>query len=242
MKIALIGYGKMGREVEQIALQRHHSIALKISDTNLQNFTIENLKQCDIAIEFSTPQSAVSNFETCFAASIPVVCGTTGWYEMLNNVKSLCEQRNASFLYASNFSMGVNMLFELNKKLASMMNQVSGYHPAITEIHHIHKKDKPSGTAITLAKGIIENLGTIEKYALDKSAAGLNEVNIECIREDEVVGTHFVKYTSDIDSIQISHEAYSRKGFAAGAVLAAEWLKDKKGFYEMNDFVKDIFK
>lgn len=238
MKIALLGYGKMGMEIEQIALQRNHQAVLKINEQNLEELSIENLKICDVAIEFSTPQTAIENILLCFEAGVPIVCGTTGWYEKLNFVKETCRERNATFLYASNFSIGVNILFEINKQLAEMMNKIEGYTPLITEWHHIHKKDKPSGTAITLANGIMLVLKNKTHFTVDSTETLNNAINIICKREDEIIGTHLVQYDSEIDSLEIKHTAHNRKGFATGAVLAAEWLMDKKGFYEMSDFMK----
>ena len=240
MKIALIGYGKMGKKIEQVALERNHIIGLKITEFNLDEFTIDNLKQCDLAIEFSSPDSAVTNFKKCFDAEIPVVCGTTGWYKELNFVKDYCQRSNGTFIYASNFSIGVNLFFELNKKLAAMMGKTEGYSPSITEIHHVHKKDKPSGTAITLANGLIENIKGLKSYTVDELKPQTDFVNIKCLRENEVVGTHIVSFSSSIDQIEIKHEAYSRKGFATGAVLAAEWIINRKGFFEMSDFMQTI--
>ena len=237
MKIALIGYGKMGKEIEQVALSLNHEIVLKISTSTYSELTVENLKKVDVAIEFSTPKTAVANILMCFNASIPVVVGTTGWLDRLEEIKALCEQNNQAFFYASNFSVGVNLFFQLNEYLAGMMKSYPEFIPSMEEIHHIHKKDAPSGTAITLAQGLIKAHGGIEKWVLEE-AANTNELAIHSKREGEVPGTHSVSYISKVDQITITHEAYSRKGFAEGAVHAALWLVGKKGVFGMKDMLK----
>jgi 4-hydroxy-tetrahydrodipicolinate reductase len=249
MNIALLGYGKMGKAIEEIALQKGNHIVLRIHDQNLEELTKENLQKADVAIEFTGPQSAVHNILLCFDADVPVVCGTTGWLAQMNMVKEKCKEINGSFLYASNFSIGVNIFFELNKKLASIMSKQSNYNVSIEEIHHTEKKDAPSGTAITLAEQIIEASSQKNKWvlrldvllqALQKESFGQDdELSITSKRIDPAAGTHSVKYTSAVDDIEIIHTAHNRKGFAAGALLAAEFIHDKKGIFNMKD-VLDI--
>lgn len=233
MKIALIGYGKMGKEIEQIAISRGHEIVLKINSNNLQEFTVDNLKKADVAIEFTTPNAVLKNIYTCFDAGIPIVVGTTAWYNHLNEVKKYCAQKNASLLYASNFSVGVNLFFALNKKLAELMAPYKEYDVMIEEIHHTQKLDAPSGTAISLANDILAVHPTKKKWSLDKSDE--QTLLIKAKRIDPCPGTHSIKYSSEIDDIEIIHTAHNRKGFAIGAVIAAEWLIGKKGVYTIND-------
>lgn len=236
MKIALLGYGKMGKEIEMIALERNHSIALKIDITNISDLTVENLKKADVAIDFSFPDSAYSNIMKCFEADIPIVCGTTGWLDKYNDVISYCKKNKKTFFYASNYSIGVNIFFRLNKYLAEIMNHFQTYNPTMTEIHHIHKLDAPSGTAITLAEGIIERIDRKTNWVLnDESNPG--NIKIEAIREGEVPGTHVINYDSEVDFIEIKHLAKSRQGFALGAVLAAEFINGKIGSYSMADLI-----
>ena len=234
MNIALLGYGKMGKAIEEIALQKGHHIVLKIDDQNLDELTIENLKKADVAIEFTSPQSAVHNILLCFDAGIPAVCGTTGWLVQMDLVQQKCKEQNGTFLYASNFSVGVNIFFELNKKLASLMSQQTSYNVSLEEIHHTEKKDAPSGTAITLAEAIIQISSQKNKW-VNNPANNLAELSIISKRIDPAAGTHSIKYTSDIDDIEIIHTAHNRKGFAAGALLAAEFIHDKKGIFSMKD-------
>jgi 4-hydroxy-tetrahydrodipicolinate reductase len=234
MKIALIGYGKMGKAIEEIALQRGHSIGLKIDIATLADFTKENLLKCDVAIEFTSPHTALQNIITCLDAGIPVVSGSTGWLEQWDLVKKKCEEKNGALLYSSNYSIGVNIFFELNKKLASLMNQQTNYEVSMEEIHHTQKKDAPSGTAITLAEQVMENLDRKHKWVNDEIPKA-DELAIVSKRIDPAPGTHIVKYHSAIDDIEIIHTAHNRTGFATGAVLAAEFLKDKKGIYSMKD-------
>lgn len=233
MKIALIGYGKMGKAIEEIALNQGHSIVLKISSGNKEEMTTERIKSADVAIEFTRPESAFYNIQFCLNNDIPVVSGTTGWLRELPQIESLCKKRNGSFLYASNFSIGVNIFFALNKALADLMKSRQEYNVLIEETHHIHKKDAPSGTAITLAEGIIES-GIKESYSGEGHSDGGN-LTITSIRKDEIPGTHLIKYFSENDQIEIIHTAHNRKGFAAGAVAAAAYIKDKKGIFSMND-------
>ncbi len=248
MKIALFGYGKMGKEIEQIALQRGHEIALKIDVNNAVPSTLdskEDFKKCDTAIEFSTPATVIANMNKCFDAGVPVVVGTTGWYDKAEEVKKHCKEKNGCLFYTSNFSVGVNVFFKVNEYLAKMMNNYPEYKISIEEIHHIHKLDSPSGTGISLANQVIENMERKKKW-VNKTLSGfktlteLNENELEIIskREGKVPGTHSVKYFSAIDDIEIKHTAHNRKGFALGAVLAAEFVKGKKGVYGMNDLMK----
>ncbi len=247
MRLALFGYGKMGKEIEKIALLRHHEIALKIDIHNRSGVVQSDLQKCDAAIEFSTPQSAVENINKCFEAGIPVVVGTTGWYDKAEEIKVRCKEKNGCLFYSSNFSIGVNIFSKLNEHLAKIMNNHKEYNVSIEEIHHIHKLDAPSGTAITLANGIINNLERKSKWhtVTEQKKRGNGEtVNVSDAdllitskREGEVPGTHIVKYHSAIDDIEIKHTAHNRQGFAMGAVLAAEFVKGKKGIYGMNDLM-----
>lgn len=234
MKIALLGYGKMGHAIEEIAVKRGHEIVLKINDENLEDLTKENIRKAEVAIEFTNPDSAVENILFCLKEKVAVVCGTTGWLENKKSVEDKCQELNGSFLYASNFSVGVNIFFELNKKLAALLKPHPAYNVAIEEIHHTHKKDAPSGTAITLAEQIIDVSDKKEKW-INEESKNENDLSIISRRIDEVPGTHSVKYTSAIDDIEIIHTAHNRKGFAEGAVLAAEFIVDKKGIFAMKD-------
>jgi 4-hydroxy-tetrahydrodipicolinate reductase len=239
MKIALIGYGKMGKAIEEIALQKGHEIVLKISDQNLQDFTKENLHQCDVAIEFTNPESAIANMRMCIDTGVPVVCGSTGWVAQEGDIKKYCTEKNGTLLYASNFSIGVNIFFEVNKKLASLMGTQKEYSVSVEEIHHTQKKDAPSGTAISLAQQIIAERD--DKISWTDHAPILDsEIEIISKRIDPAPGTHYVKYTSEVDDIEIIHTAHSRKGFAMGAVAAAAFLQDKKGIYRMADVLKNL--
>ncbi len=237
MKVALLGYGRMGKEIETISIERHHEIVLKIDIDNPQDFTPQNLSNADVAIDFSIPSSAYENILKCFEANVPVVCGTTGWLDKYDEVVNICNQKEGTFFYASNYSLGVNLFFKLNKQLAQMMNRFSDYDVKIEEVHHIHKLDAPSGTAITLAEGII---GEIERKVTWKLDATDEEdiIGITAKRESEVPGIHKIKYDSTVDTIEIIHSSKSRKGLALGAVLAAEFISDKKGVFSMNDLTK----
>jgi 4-hydroxy-tetrahydrodipicolinate reductase len=237
MKIALLGYGKMGKEIENLALSRHHEIVLKIDAFNLNELTPENLSRADVAIDFSTPDSAYENIMKCFEAGVPVVCGTTGWLSRFDEVKNKCEELNQTFFYASNFSLGMNLFFALNKYLARLMNPMDDYEISIKEIHHVHKLDAPSGTAITLANDLIANVDRKEKWELN-SAGDPTSVKITAVREGEVPGTHIVTYDSDVDTIEITHLAKSRRGLALGAILAGEFINGKKGVFSMQDMMK----
>lgn len=234
MKIALIGYGKMGKVIEEIALQRNHEIVLKISSKNIPDFTKANLDKADVAIEFTNPHSAFSNVRFCIENNTPVVCGSTGWLQHVDEIKNLCKQLNGSFLFASNFSVGVNIFFELNKKLAKLMATQKSYAVEIEEIHHTAKKDSPSGTAVTIAEQILENYPQKTKW-VNEPSENVSELSIISKRIDPASGTHIVKYTSSIDDIEIVHTAHNRMGFAAGAVLAAEYIFDKPGIHTMKD-------
>jgi 4-hydroxy-tetrahydrodipicolinate reductase len=236
MKIALLGYGKMGKEIEAMALSRHHEIVLKIDAFNLDQFTPENLSRADVAIDFSTPDSAFSNIMKCFEAGVPVVCGTTGWLSRFDEVKKKCADLNQAFFYASNFSVGMNIFFALNKYLARLMNPVTDYDVSIREIHHVHKLDAPSGTAITLAMDLIAKMDRKKKWELNQSGDPA-ALKITAVREDEVPGTHVVTYESEVDSIEITHLAKNRRGLALGAILAAEFINGKKGVYSMQDMM-----
>jgi len=243
MKIALLGYGKMGKIIEKIATDRKHEIVLKIDFDNLHELTPENLKQADVAIEFTTPSSVISNINVCFEAGVPVVVGTTGWYDKLDEIKQQCEVGSHTLLYATNFSVGVNIFFHINKVLARLMNNYPYYEVQVEEIHHTQKLDSPSGTAITIAEGIIENLDAKKNWANVLVADGKDSDDnvgnsallIESYRMDSVPGTHTVIYDSEVDSIEFKHTAHNRNGFALGAVLAAEWLNDNPGFHSIND-------
>ncbi len=237
MNIALIGYGKMGKEIEKIAIQRGHQITSKIDMQSEDSFDGEGFAKADVAIEFTIPDAAYNNYMECFKRNTPVVSGTTGWLDKIDEVKDQCETKGQTFFYASNFSVGVNVFFEINKKLASIMNTLPDYDVSMEEVHHIHKKDAPSGTAITLAEGLIENLDSKENWVEGKEA-GKNEIHIEAIRRDEVPGIHTIKYDSPVDEIIIHHSAKSRQGFALGAVLAAEYAAKNKGFLGMSDLLK----
>lgn len=234
MKIALVGYGKMGKTIEQIALNRGHEIVSIIDINNAQDFDSEAFKQADVAIEFTTPATAFDNYMKCFAAGVPVVSGTTGWLSRLDEVKQMCEKEGKTFFYASNFSIGVNIFFAVNKYLAKIMNNFPSYDVRMTEVHHIHKLDAPSGTAITLAEGILENIERKNRWTLE-TAEKPTDLPIHAIREGEVPGIHEIIYESEADTISIKHDAKSRAGFALGAVIAAEFTAGKKGFLGMND-------
>lgn len=228
MKIGLLGYGKMGKTIEQIAIKRQHDITLKV-DKDTQSYVLDNI---DVAIDFSTPDAAVANITKCFNHNIPVISGTTGWLKDYDKVVALCKEKNGTFLYASNFSLGVNIFFELNKTLAKLMANLPEYDISMEEIHHTEKLDAPSGTAITLAEEILSN-SKYGSWTLD--AAKLNDLHINSKRIDKVPGTHEVTYNSTVDSIEIKHTAHNRDGFALGAVIAAEWIAGKTGVYSMKD-------
>lgn len=237
MKIALIGYGKMGKAIEQIAVNRGHEIVLKINVANAADLTIENLQAADVAIEFTSPTKAVANYQICFDAGVPVVSGTTGWLEQQAEVVTACQAKKGCFFYASNFSLGVNLFFELNKHLAKLMNQFPEYNVEMTEVHHTQKLDAPSGTAISLAEDVFNELDRKSAWTLEEPTDA-SELHIQAVREGVVPGIHTLKYESDIDYIEITHSAKSRQGFALGAVLAAEFSKGKSGILSMKDLMK----
>lgn len=235
MRIALIGYGKMGHEIELAAQERGHSVVRTFGSSNPPR--AEDLSECDVAIEFSTPHTVVENIFTCFAANCPVVVGATGWYGQFQEVKAEALRLNQTMLYATNFSIGVNVFFHLNKELARIMNNLENYEPSLVEIHHAAKLDKPSGTAITIAEGILDNVKRKTTWVNDEEHQAA-ELSIVSEREGEVPGTHTVYYTSSVDTLSMTHQAHNRKGFAMGAVQAAEWIKNKKGVFTMNDFLQ----
>ena len=234
MKIALIGYGKMGKAIEEIAVSRGHEIVLKIDEYNLAEFNKKNVSSADVAIEFTGPHSAYDNVKKALEFDVPLVCGSTGWLDHLDEIKKLCMERGGSFIYASNFSVGVNIFFEINKKLATLMAHQKDYEVQVTEIHHTQKKDAPSGTAITIAEQILENLKR-KKTWVNHVSDNPKELEILSERIDPAPGIHKIKYSSAVDDIEIIHTAHSRQGFALGAVLAAEHIKDKKGIFSMKD-------
>ncbi len=229
MKIALVGYGRMGKIIDEIALKRGHEVVARLKETP----TAENLNNPDVVIEFSLPEVAFDNIKACLENKIPVICGTTGWLERKSEVEQLAVENETAFLYGSNFSLGVNLFFALNEKLAGLMKNVDEYSCQLEEIHHIHKLDAPSGTAISLAEGIIKNNNKFDAWKLEETQE--KQLGIFAIRENEVPGTHSVYYRSEVDEIEIKHTAYNRNGFALGAVVAAEWIKDKKGNFTMKD-------
>ena len=236
MKIALIGYGKMGKAIESIALSKGHEIVLKIDIQNNQDFTEAALQKADVAIEFTGPHSAFENVKKCIAWGVPVVSGSTGWLDQWAEIKDLCAEKNGTLIYSSNYSIGVNLFFELNKQLAQLMESYNSYDVSMTEVHHTEKKDAPSGTAISLAEQILTNLGRKNKW-VNAASANSNELVIQSERIDPAPGTHMVKYSSEVDDIEIMHKAHNRKGFALGAMIAAEYIKDKKGIFTMNDLI-----
>ncbi len=238
MKIALIGYGKMGKEIEKIAIDRKHEVVMKISSKNKNFHKDEQFKSSDVAIEFTRPEAAIDNILKCLDANIPVVCGTTGWYDKLSEVENEVTEKKGTLFYASNFSVGVNLFFALNRYLARLMNGHSEYNCRLKEWHHVHKLDKPSGTALSLASDILKENKKYSGWNLGNSDEENTLLQIESIREGEIPGTHEVYYQSAIDEILIRHTAHNRKGFATGAIIAAEWILGKKGIFTMNDFLK----
>lgn len=234
MKIALIGYGKMGHAIETIALQKGYEIVLRIGIENLEDFTIENIATADVAIEFTAPHSAADNIKKCVDAGVAVVSGSTGWLQDYKSITQYCLEKKGSFLYASNFSIGVNLFFELNRFLAQLMQSHEEYSVSIEEIHHTQKKDAPSGTAITLAEQIMKHINT-KQHWVNHISDNKNELQIISERIDPAPGTHKIKYSSAIDDIEIIHTAHNRQGFAAGAVLAAAFICGKKGIFSMKD-------
>lgn len=237
MKIALIGYGKMGKEIEQILIARGHTIPLIIDLNNTNDLDAAHLKEIDVAIEFTTPSTAYGNVVKCLEAGVPVVCGTTAWLDNLPQVEQLCKEKNGAFFYASNYSIGVNIFFEINRRLAQLMNRFGEYDVTIEETHHTQKKDAPSGTAVTLAEGVLENLDRKQKWVCGTTTVP-EELEVVAIRRSVVPGTHTVTYESDVDALSITHMAKSRRGFALGAVLAAEFLHGKTGIFSMKDLMQ----
>lgn len=241
MNIVLLGYGKMGQLIEQFSTKRGHSVVLVVDENNRPSITADDIRDADIAIDFSTPESALDNIELCFQADLPLIVGTTGWYDSLDIVKEKCVVGNKSLLYGSNFSVGVNLFFEINKKLAKLMSPYKQYDVQVEEIHHIHKLDAPSGTAITISEGIMESWSQKTSWMNNLIGDGTEKIArpdqllIESHRIEEVPGTHTVLYSSEVDQIELKHTAHSRAGFALGAVIAAEWLDGKKGFYQVSD-------
>ena len=236
MNIALIGYGKMGKAIEEIAVTRGHQIVLRIGQDNRNDMTMEALKKADVCIEFTTPHAAFENVADCLKAGIPTICGSTGWLEKLPDAHELCAAHQTAFLYASNFSIGVNLFFSINRIVADMMQDYPQYKVDMEEIHHTQKKDAPSGTAVTLAEDILRIHRNMERWVNSSDAAD-NELSIVSKRIDPAPGTHSINYHSDIDDITITHTAHSRKGFAAGAVAASEFIVGKQGLFTMNDLL-----
>jgi len=234
MKIALIGYGKMGKAIEEIALSKGHEIVLKIDANNTVDFTKENIQKADVAIEFTGPHTAFENITKCIQWSVPVVSGSTGWLDHFEKAKKLCEEKKGCLLYASNFSIGVNLFFEINKQVAALMEPYENYDVSMTETHHTEKKDAPSGTAISLAEQILAQIGRKKKW-INEASIEASDLIIRSKRIDPAPGTHTISYDSPIDSIEITHTAHTRKGFASGAVLAAEFANQKIGIFTMKD-------
>ncbi|MGC9331968.1 MAG: 4-hydroxy-tetrahydrodipicolinate reductase [Bacteroidales bacterium] len=236
MKIAIIGYGKMGKIVESMAKEKGHEIHIIIDTDNREDIKSTQFKSADVAIEFTEPDAAVTNFYDSFSQQVPVVSGTTGWLDKYDDVVKACKQADTAFFHASNFSIGVNVLFEMNKKLANIMQQFPQYKPLISETHHIHKKDAPSGTAIHLAEDLIHAHSKIKGWKKE-SAENKNDLPVKSIREDEVFGEHHIFYESDVDVLELSHKAKNRNGFALGAIMAAEFIQNKKGIFSMKDML-----
>ena len=236
MKIALIGYGKMGKTIERLATNRGHEIVGKIDIDTTPTERKAIYDSADVGIEFSHPEAAYDNIYEALSNDLPVISGTTGWLDKYDNIKSLVDERNGSFFYASNYSVGVNLFFAINERLAQLMNGYPTYDVSLKEIHHVHKKDEPSGTAITTSEGITAHLDRKSTWTLDKTPSD-NEIPVTALREGEVFGIHEVTYNSDVDVIKLYHEAHTRDGFGLGAVLAGEFLKDKKGIFGMKDLL-----
>jgi 4-hydroxy-tetrahydrodipicolinate reductase len=236
MNILLLGYGKMGKVIEQIALGRGHQIVGKIDVNNRHELATFSRDNVDAVIEFSAPEAAYENLKWCMSKGLPTVCGTTGWLQHRPEIEQLCQENKAAFFYASNYSIGVNLFFRLNKYLAKLIAPYSQYQVHTTEIHHIHKLDAPSGTAITLAEGLIKHLAAKTEWA-NQAEVAENQIPIVSLREGEVPGTHIIRYNSEVDSIEIKHTAHNRQGFALGAVVAAEWLSPRQGVFGMDDLL-----
>jgi 4-hydroxy-tetrahydrodipicolinate reductase len=229
MKIALLGYGKMGHAIEQVAEERGHTVVTRVG----RNDSMEDITKADVVIEFTSPESAVNNLKFLIAQGIPTICGTTGWNDQLAEITALVKAKNGALVHASNFSLGVNIFFELNEKLADIMAGFPEYHVQMTEIHHLEKKDAPSGTAITLAQGLIDNSNKIAWHLGQDSTD--SSIAIEALRENDVKGTHIISYKSRTDTLEIKHAAHNREGFAIGAIIAAEWIAGKKGVFTMKN-------
>lgn len=236
MKIALIGYGKMGHEIEKILLDRGHSVPLIIDLNNAADLNAENLRGIDAAIEFTSPGTAFGNIAACLEAGVPVVCGTTGWLDRFDEAAELCRRKGGAFFYASNYSVGVNVFFEINRRLAELMNRLDEYDVTVEETHHTQKKDAPSGTAITIAEGILDNVERKQRWTCGTTTAA-DELEITAVRRGTVPGIHTVTYESEADTLTLSHHAKSRRGFALGAVLAAEFIAGKQGVFSMKDLL-----
>lgn len=237
MKIALIGYGKMGKTIEELALKKGHEIVLKINSQNQHEFTAENLRKADVCIEFSAPHLAFQNVTTCLKAGVPTVCGTTAWLDHLEDAKTICSQHDTAFLFASNFSIGVNLFFQINDYVARLMKDYPSYKVSMEEIHHTQKKDAPSGTAVTLAEGILKHYTDKLKW-INEASEDPTVLPIVSKRIDPAPGTHSISYENEIDTITITHTAHSRIGFAGGALVAAEFLAGKKGIYTMKEVLR----
>ena len=234
MRVAIIGYGKMGHEIEQVLLQRGHSVTLIIDQHNAEDLCAEKLADVDVAIEFTTPDTAYTNVRTCIECGTPVVSGTTGWHDRLEELQALCREKNSTMIWSSNYSLGVNITFRLNRYLAEIMNRFDAYNVAIEEIHHTQKKDAPSGTAITLAEGILANVERKQSW-VNEPTTDAEAIEITSLREGTVPGTHTVTYTSEDDKIEIKHTLFSRRALALGAVVAAEFIAPRKGVFTIDD-------
>jgi 4-hydroxy-tetrahydrodipicolinate reductase len=239
LRIAISGYGKMGREIEKLATEAGHQVVAIIDSPGDWQRLQQEIKQAEVVIEFTTPSTATDNIERCFQMGIPVVCGTTGWYDNLERLKEKCLQMQGALLYSSNFSPGVNVFFEINRKLAQIMSSFDQYKASIREVHHKQKLDAPSGTAVTLARDILDIHPALSSWVLvQNDKPGEDQLPVEAFREDFVTGTHTVTYTSMIDSIEITHTAFNRQGFVQGALMAASWIRGKKGIFTMRDLLK----
>ncbi len=236
MTIGFLGYGRMGKAIEELAVAAGHEVALRVDSQNLELRSPDNLAQCDVILEFTRPESAVENIMACFEAGVPVVSGTTGWLDQMPEVLGMCSDKDGALFYASNFSIGVNIFFALNHYLAQLIRDLPQYHASMTEIHHIHKKDAPSGTAITLANSIIQETPGLNSWTLEENPEP-GQLPIRSIREGEIPGTHQIRFASEVDTLELTHTAHSRRGFAEGALLAAEWIPGKQGYYEMSDLL-----
>ncbi|NQY67718.1 MAG: 4-hydroxy-tetrahydrodipicolinate reductase [Flavobacteriales bacterium] len=236
MRITLIGHGKTGKKIEEIGIQRGHEFPIIITSSNSNSITTEELSKCDVAIDFSSPEIALENIDKCFEANLPIVVGTTGWHDKYEDVRNKCLDKNQTLFFASNFSIGANIMFNINEKLATLMNQQNGYNVEMSEVHHIHKKDHPSGTAITIANGVLDNFNSKSKWTLEENG-NPNELMIHSRREGDVKGIHGVKYISDVDTLELIHNVSDRAAFALGSVIAAEWVSEKKGVFGMKDLL-----